>query len=1334
MTRWSVPAALLALAACTSRPAPASFASPPPATSGGLGLAPIDARTAGSARALRFVDPSLAGDRLRPGAALQVDERMGLPTFVWTRPDPDPVRRAAVRRLGPEAAARGHLAELAPLYALTAVSAARAEFGALHDTGRGGIIARFTQRVQGVPVFGTSLSVLMDRELQPLAVTGSLSPDAEAAEGVALDFRLDEADAIDRALTDLHGTSLPRQALGASRTDQSGATLHEVLAPPAGVVFSRPPRTRPVLFQLPERLEPATYVELVASTSDRSDSVAYAYVFSAVDGRLLLRRDLSSHAAFTYRAWAGAGAPYLPPPGPQGRGATPYPTAAPSGLVLPFTAPALVSLQNSPFSRNDPWLPDGAGDTTGNNVAAYADLGPPDGFNTDTDLSAGVTSTEIFDRSYDTALAPAASPDQVKAAVTQLFFVTNFLHDWYYDSGFDEAAGNAQENNLGRGGAGGDRLHAEAQDFSGTDNANMMTPADGASPRMQMYVWTAKPKGVVEIMSPPALAGTLTSTLGANFGPSSFTVPETPLALVDDGVSAPGSLGCAALVNGAALVGRIAVVDRGGCTFVIKVGNAQAAGAVAVLVVNNVAGQVRMAGADPAITIPALSISQAEGEAIKARLGAGVTARLSGSKGQDRDGSIDNTVVAHEWGHYVSNRLIGNGSGLANNQGRSMGEGWSDFFALLMMVQAGDTAVAGNGTWGGSYALAGYATFELTPDPYYYGIRRVPYSTDPDRNGLTFKHIADGVALPVGPPTAFGADGVANSEVHNAGEVWGSMLWECYAALLRDTGRLSFDQAQRRMKDYLIASLKLTPQNPTFLEARDAVLAAALAGDPADHRLFAQAFARRGAGTRAVAPSRDSTDHAGVVESFSASDDVALVSATLDDSTGATCGTTGVLAAGGSGLLTVTLRNVGLDPLAATSATVGSVAAGLGFPSGRSLSFAPMDPGATATATLPVTLDASVTGIQVITLSLMVTDPAMPTPLAVDLVRRLNFDTAAGQSAGDDVEGQATAWSPTAGPASAPGSGWRRVERSPVDHRWQAPVSTDTGEWWLVSPALEIGYGPASITFSHRFDYWYGYDTAGAALYASGGVVEASQAGGAWTDLGSSITPGYTQTLAAWGGPLDGRRAFAGRSVGWPDRATATINLATRYAGKSIRVRFRSAQYGIAITPGWEVDDIVVSGVTNLPFGALVGRGAACLQAPSAVATAPATGTVGVPVALDGTGSSDPSSRALSYAWAQVSGPEVSLDGASTASPSFSVASLAGPQPIAFSLRVSNGLLWSASAYVTVTVSPAPPPPRHGGGCSSTGQGLDGAFAPLLGLALGLWLRGVGRARRRAAA
>src|SRR3546814_9425111 len=113
---------------------------------------------------------------------------------------------------------------------------------------------------------------------------------------------------------------------------------------------------------------------------------------------------------------------------------------------------------------------------------------------------------------------------------------------------------------------------------------------------------------------------------------------------------------------------------------------------------------------------------------------------------------------------------------------------------------------------------------------YYVGMRRAPYSTRMDVNPLTFKHITEGVPI-VGAPLAFGADGVGNSEVHNVGEVWAEMLWEVYASLLNHH---DFQTAQDRMKDYVIGGLKMTPSSPTFTEARDGVLAAALATDAGD--------------------------------------------------------------------------------------------------------------------------------------------------------------------------------------------------------------------------------------------------------------------------------------------------------------------------------------------------------------------------------------------------------------------------------------------------------------------------------------------------------------------
>ena len=63
------------------------------------------------------------------------------------------------------------------------------------------------------------------------------------------------------------------------------------------------------------------------------------------------------------------------------------------------------------------------------------------------------------------------------------------MHDVQYLYGFDEAAGNFQVSNFGRGGLGGDAVRAEAQDGSGIDNANFTTTVDGAPPRIQMYLW-----------------------------------------------------------------------------------------------------------------------------------------------------------------------------------------------------------------------------------------------------------------------------------------------------------------------------------------------------------------------------------------------------------------------------------------------------------------------------------------------------------------------------------------------------------------------------------------------------------------------------------------------------------------------------------------------------------------------------------------------------------------------------------------------------------------------------------------------------------------------------
>jgi len=82
----------------------------------------------------------------------------------------------------------------------------------------------------------------------------------------------------------------------------------------------------------------------------------------------------------------------------------------------------------------------------------------------------------------------------INATVAQLFYTSNLVHDLYYRYGFDELSGNFQQYNFGRGGAENDAVIANAQDGSGFNNANFMTPPDGQNGRMRMYLWnTALP-------------------------------------------------------------------------------------------------------------------------------------------------------------------------------------------------------------------------------------------------------------------------------------------------------------------------------------------------------------------------------------------------------------------------------------------------------------------------------------------------------------------------------------------------------------------------------------------------------------------------------------------------------------------------------------------------------------------------------------------------------------------------------------------------------------------------------------------------------------------------
>ncbi|MFT7666690.1 MAG: extracellular elastinolytic metalloproteinase [Patiriisocius sp.] len=475
--------------------------------------------------------------------------------------------------------------------------------------------------------------------------------------------------------------------------------------------------------------------------------------------------------------------------------------------------------------------------TRGNNVIARDDI---DNNNTG-GLSPDGGSSLTFDFPFNFEVSPEV---MLPAVTTNLFYWNNIMHDVYYQYGFDEASGNFQENNYGNGGTGTDFVDAQAQDGGGTNNANFSSPPDGNNPRMQMYLWDGPPGNALTIDG--SLAGNYLGVSAAFGGSLPEDIPlvgQLILTTDDDaGTSTDPNDACDTLLNGAAINGNIAVIRRGECQFGLKILTVENEGAVAVIIINNVAGApIVMAPGDVGdqVTIPAIMISQADGEAIIAALLAGeaIEGSLLNDIQYQLDGDVDNGIVAHEYGHGISTRLTGgrfNSSCLGNDE--QMGEGWSDWFGLMLTMQQGDQGndIRGIGT---------YATGQPTDGG---GIREAPYSTDFSINSYTYDDTDGNVSVP-----------------HGVGFVWATMLWEMTWDLIEEYG---FDSdlytgtgGNNIAMQLVLDGLKLQPCGPGFVTGRDAILEAdMLANDGANQCLIWNAFARRGLGLNASQGSANS--------------------------------------------------------------------------------------------------------------------------------------------------------------------------------------------------------------------------------------------------------------------------------------------------------------------------------------------------------------------------------------------------------------------------------------------------------------------------------------------
>ena len=491
--------------------------------------------------------------------------------------------------------------------------------------------------------------------------------------------------------------------------------------------------------------------------------------------------------------------------------------------------------------------------TRGNNVAAYDDSqntvsGNGNAFSSTNSPDGGVNLD--FDFPFNQLGGAKVSES---AVITNLYYWNNMLHDAMASKGFDEAAGNFQFKNATTQGLGGDYVRAEAQDGSGRNNANFATPVDGQSGRMQMYLWDNPVRPTFTISAPSGLAGVFT------VGTAVFGRPLTAFAsglcgnvvLVNDGVSGNNGLhGCVTpYVNAAAVNGKIALIMRGGCvqltgpsrtnsSFAGKVRRAQQNGAIMAIIIDSVATNTavsNMTGVDTVgIRIPSIFLSGVDGDRVRQALLGGATVTGCANASQDYDGSMDNGIVSHEFGHGISNRLTG---GPANsncviqsdgtNTTQCMGEGWSDFFGLWMTTRTGDVGRTPRGI--GTYVFAEPSTGA--------GIRYKTYSDDLTINNYTYAVVGTG----------------NYRETHAIGEIWATVLWDLNWQFIYRNGFNADFLAQtggnNRFLKLVLQGCKIQTCNPGFLDGRDAILRAdSLLNGAANSGLIWTMFARRGMG------------------------------------------------------------------------------------------------------------------------------------------------------------------------------------------------------------------------------------------------------------------------------------------------------------------------------------------------------------------------------------------------------------------------------------------------------------------------------------------------------
>jgi hypothetical protein len=316
---------------------------------------------------------------------------------------------------------------------------------------------------------------------------------------------------------------------------------------------------------------------------------------------------------------------------------------------------------------------------------------------------------------------------------------------------------------------------------------------------------------------------------------------------------------------------------------------------------------------------------------------------------------------------------------------------------------------------------------------------------------------------------------------------------------------------------------------------------------------------------------------------------IEFVKAQLVDD-GRSCDHDGFIDNGETGHLLITLANQGSRDSGHVNVTVTSSNPAVTFPFGNQIRFPELNGQRSNTGSIAVAVNGDTTGSTTFTISVDASEIGAPAGLNFTSSHRVNVDEKANASATETFEARNVNWAVGGDPALSPNIlSFRTREIAPLNNILWGPDNNGQNDGirpdgpdqqFIVSPSMHVGTGPLTITLQHRFSFENGgWD---------GGVIELSKDNGAtWTDIGTSAYNGTTNGVTT--SPLGTNHpAFVNRSAGWPNFGTVTLNLGTTFANQDVKLRFRTGADESTGAPGWDIDNLSVSGITNTPFTAIV--------------------------------------------------------------------------------------------------------------------------------------------------